>query len=91
VVLTHPLSATKADSIGTLELGISMITAEQIESAKAGQKVELRIGGVDLVLLRRDLLELSTADYDDGEWTEEERRAVAARTFEQADNAGPIA
>ena len=49
----------------------------------------LQVEGVDLVLLRRDLYEQSKVEYDDSDWSDEEMRAVAARTFEDADNAGP--
>jgi hypothetical protein len=67
-----------------------MITTDQIESAKSGREVSLHLDGVDLVLLRRDLLEQLKHDYDHGDWTDEELRALAARTFVHADQADPI-
>jgi hypothetical protein len=67
-----------------------MITSDQIESAKSGREVVLHLEGVDLVLLRRDLLEQLKHDYDHGDWTDEELHELAARTFEDADDAGPI-
>jgi len=67
-----------------------MITSDQIESAKSGLEVSLHLDGVELVLVRRDVLEQSKYHYDHGDWTEEELRELAARTFEDADDAGPI-
>jgi hypothetical protein len=67
-----------------------MITSKDIESAKAGQEVVVHLEGVDLVLLRKDLFDRSKHAYDDSEWTEDELRLLAARTFEDADQAGPL-
>jgi hypothetical protein len=42
----------------------------------------------EVIVRRADLYERLV--HDDGEWTQEEMRALAARTFEEADTAGPI-
>jgi hypothetical protein len=67
-----------------------MLTNEQIEAAKAGIEVPLVEDGVDLILVRRDVLERIKAARADEGWTDEEMRMVAARTFQDADTAGPI-
>jgi hypothetical protein len=66
-----------------------MLTNEQIEAAKAGMEVQLVEDGVDLILVRRDVLERIKAARADV-WTDEEMRMFAARTFQDADTAGPI-
>ena len=67
-----------------------MITVEQIEVAKSGQRVTLCDGGVELVLMRRDHFEQLARSYDDSELADDEMSALAARAFEDADRAGPI-
>ncbi len=68
------------------------ITKEQLEAAERGQPVELSEDGKNFILISRDAYDRvrHTIEYDDGEWTEEEMSRLAAETFEDADNAGPI-
>jgi hypothetical protein len=68
------------------------ITREQLESAESGRPVELVEAGKNFVLISREVYErVKHAIEDDGsEWTEEEMSRMAAQTFEDADQAGPI-
>ena len=54
--------------------------------------MELTVNGDVFVLLAKDVFERvkPALAYDDSDWTEEEMRRVTARTFEDADRAGPI-
>lgn len=67
-----------------------ILTPEQIEAVKQGEAVRLLADEVsaEVIVLRADLYEKMV--YDDSEWTTDEMRALAARTFEDADSAGPI-
>jgi hypothetical protein len=66
------------------------LTPEQMAAVKQGEPVRLMAPEInaEVIVLRADLYERFV--YDDGEWTQEEMRALAARTFEDADSAGPI-
>ncbi|MBW3599330.1 MAG: hypothetical protein KY475_18935 [Planctomycetes bacterium] len=67
------------------------LSREQFEAAKGGATVRLKAEDTELVVLRADLFErVMRTSYDDGDWTEEEMRALAASTFDDADTAGPI-
>ncbi len=68
------------------------VTDEQLAAARSGEPVELTANGDTFVLLAKDLFERvrPALAYDDSDWTDEEMSRVAARTFEDADNARPI-
>jgi hypothetical protein len=68
------------------------LTPDQLKSLQEGNAVPVRLNGTDCIVLRKDIFDQvqRTSSYDDGDWTEEEMRALAARTFEDADRAGPI-
>jgi prevent-host-death family protein len=68
------------------------VTNEQLDAARSGDPVELTAHGEVFVLLTKDVFERvkPALAYDDSDWTEEEMSQLAAQTFEDADNAGPI-
>lgn len=67
------------------------ITKEQFNAAEQGQLVEIEADGKEFILLSRDLYDrMKSQHYDDSEWTDDEMSSLAAQTFEDADNAGPI-
>lgn len=67
------------------------ITKEQLEQAKQGQAVEIVENGDEFVLIRKDVYEqVPKVEYDDSELSDDELRAIAARTLEDLDTAGPI-
>jgi hypothetical protein len=67
------------------------LTAEQVEAIKEGETVTISPPevGEECVVLRADVYE-KVQQMLSGDWTEDEMRAIAARTFEDADNAEPI-
>lgn len=68
------------------------LTSEQIEAAKQGGVVHLALPGAKLVVIREDIYDrLKALVYDDSEWTPDEMQALAEFTFDDADDAGPIA
>ena len=68
------------------------LTNQQLQAARSGKAVTLTADGESFVLLSKDVFDRvrRVVEYDDGEWTDEELRRLAARTFEEADNAEPI-
>jgi hypothetical protein len=68
------------------------ITKEQLEAAESGNPVELAENGKKVDLISRDVYDRvkHVIEYDDSEWTDEERSRMAAQAFEDADQAGPI-
>ena len=64
------------------------VTNEQLKAARSGEPVELTANGDVFVLLAKDVFERvkPALAYDDSNWTEEEMRHMAARTFEDADH-----
>ena len=67
------------------------ITKEQFEAAEQGQPVEIETEGREFVLLSRDRYDrMKNLISEDDEWSDEEMSRLAAQTFEEADNAGPI-
>lgn len=68
-----------------------MITKAQVREAEKGIPVEVRIDDTDFVLIRKDLYEREQKiAYDDSELSENELRAIAARTLDDLDSAGAI-
>ena len=67
------------------------LSNQQLDAAKGGAAVRFTAGDTEFVIVRADLFEQVThPPYDDEDWTEDEMRSLAARTFEDADTAGPI-
>ena len=68
------------------------ITKEQLATAESGAPVDLSENGKEFVLISREVFDRvkHVIEYDDGDWTDEERSRLAAQTFEDADQAGPI-
>jgi hypothetical protein len=66
------------------------LTAEQIAAVKQGEPVRLMSTEIsaEVIVLRADLYQRIL--YDDSDLTDEELRALAERTFHDADTAGPI-
>ncbi len=65
------------------------LTVEQRESLSRGNAVAVEADGLQCVIVRADVFE-RIANYCDGDWTDDEMRLLATRTFEDADSAGPI-
>jgi hypothetical protein len=67
------------------------LTSEQTKSLADGGVVPLTIEQTPCVIVRKDVFErMRPIEYDDSEWTDEELVALAARTFADMDQAGPI-
>ena len=67
------------------------LTSEQKLALEHGEAVPLTLDGTECVVVRREVFErLRRVEYEDSDLSELEMRAVAARTFEEADTAGPI-
>jgi hypothetical protein len=69
------------------------LSAEQVQAIKDGEPVRLVSPevGEECVVLRADVFDrVKRLSYDDSPWTDEELRNTAARTFDDADSAGPI-
>jgi hypothetical protein len=67
------------------------LTAEQVDALKHGDPVRIcpTEVGEDCVMLRADVFE-RVQQFFGGDLTVDELRAIAARTFEDADTAEPI-
>lgn len=68
------------------------ISEQQQQALEHGEAVPVVIGETQCVVLRRDVYERvrKVLEYDDSEWSDEEMRLLATRTFEDADAAEPI-
>ena len=68
------------------------MTQEQKQAINRGETVDLRVDDTECVIVRKDIFDRvrRVLEYDDSEWSREELLAVAKRTFEDADTAGPI-
>jgi len=67
------------------------LTAEQVAAVENGEPVPYVLDHTECVVVRKDVFErMQRVAYDDSEWTTEEMIALAERTFDDADNAGPI-
>lgn len=66
------------------------ISERQQQALEHGEAVPVVIGETECVVLRRDVYERvrKVLEYDDSEWSDEEIRLMAARTFADADNSG---
>lgn len=54
-----------------------ILTAEQQTAMAKGQPVALNVGGMECVLLRRDIYLRMDPDFDAGSWTVEEMNLLA--------------
>jgi len=68
------------------------LTTEQQQALNQGRPVEIQIEKQVYILLRKEDYEATCppVEYDDSEWTEDEMNHLAAQSFDEADNAGPI-
>lgn len=72
------------------------LTADQLKAVGDGLPVPVVIDHTECVIIRRDVFEQAQKEdasktlYDDSDWTDDELRALAGRTVEDADTAGPI-
>jgi hypothetical protein len=67
------------------------LTAEQLAAVENGEPVPYLLDHTECVVVRKDVFErMQRIAYDDSEWTAEEMIALAERTFDDADSAGPI-
>jgi hypothetical protein len=67
------------------------LTSDQLAALKSGQVVPCLLGQTECVVIRKDIFErMQRARYDDSDWTPEEMLAMAERTFDDADQAGPL-
>jgi hypothetical protein len=66
------------------------LTGEQKKALERGEPVGVTLDSVECVVLRRDLYDRLARLYDDSLWADDELRALAAKTFDDADSAGPI-
>jgi hypothetical protein len=65
------------------------LTFDQRKSLDRGDPVPIEENGLQCVLVRADVFE-RISSLASGEWTPEEMRRLALRTWEDADSAGPI-
>ena len=64
------------------------LTEKQIQALAAGKAVPVFVAETECILIRKDRYQASHGAlvYDDSEWTDEERAALAAEMFERLDN-----
>jgi hypothetical protein len=64
------------------------LTEEQIQALSQGKAVSVVVAETECILIRKDRYQgLQAAPiYDDSDWTDEERSALAGEMFEQLDN-----
>ena len=67
------------------------LTTQQQHALEQGEAVPLVLGQMPCVVIRKDVFErMQRVAYDDSPWTDAEMVLLAARTFDEADRAGPI-
>lgn len=68
-----------------------VLTEQQEEAVRHGEAVSIRIGEAECVVVRKDVYDrVKVTAYDDSEITVDELHAIAARTLDDLDSAGPI-
>jgi len=68
-----------------------ILTKQQEEAIQNGDAVPVQIGRSECIVIRRDVYDRAVVrSYDDSEMTDNELRAIAARTLDDLDTAGPI-
>lgn len=65
------------------------LSTDQIRSLANGDPIPVMEAGLECVLIRADIYDQLKEIVGD-EWTTDELRALAQRTFDDADTAGPI-
>jgi hypothetical protein len=67
------------------------LTKEQERAVESGEAVPVQVGKAECVVIRKDVFERVTAPvYDDGDLTDDELHAIAARTLDDLNTAGQI-
>jgi hypothetical protein len=67
------------------------LSAQQRSALESGEPVPCVLNNTECIVVRKDVFErMQHVAYDDSEWTKEEMIALAERTFDDADAAGPI-
>jgi hypothetical protein len=66
------------------------LSPDQLRSLQHGDAIHVCEAGIECVLVRADIFERIKAARSDDEWTPEEMRALAERSLDDADAAGPI-
>jgi hypothetical protein len=62
-----------------------------MRAVESGEVVPVVVGHTECVLIRREVYEQGQGlVYDDSELSDDELRAIAARTLDDLDSAGPI-
>lgn len=68
-----------------------ILTKQQEEAVQNGDAVPIQIGKSECIVIRRDVYDRAVVrSYDDSEMTDNELQAIAARTLDELDTAGPI-
>ena len=64
------------------------LTDEQFQALSQGKAVPVVVDQTECILIRKDRYEASRGGvvYDDSDWTDEERSALAAEMFDQLDS-----
>jgi hypothetical protein len=67
------------------------LTQQQEEAVQNGDAITVQIGKSECIVIRRDIFDRAMVrSYDDSEMTDNELHAIAARTLDDLDTAGPI-
>jgi len=67
------------------------LTQQQEEAVQNGDAITVQIGKSECIVIRRDIFDRAMVRlYDDSEMTDNELHAIAARTLDDLDTAGPI-
>ena len=66
------------------------LSPDQLQSLQHGDAVLVREAGIECVLVRADIFERIKAGLSNDDWTHDEMRALAERSLDDADSAGPI-
>jgi hypothetical protein len=66
------------------------LSPDQLQSLQHGDPIRVREAGIECVLVRADIFERIKRARLDDDWTPEEMRALAERSLDDADAAGPI-
>ncbi len=67
------------------------LTTDQKRGIERGEAVPVTVGQTECVVIRKDVFDqVKTSLYEDSELTDDELSAIAARTLDDLDSAGPI-
>jgi hypothetical protein len=67
------------------------LSPQQLQAIEHGEAVPITVGRTECVVIRREVYEQVRKLYDDSELSHNELRAIAARTLDDLESAGPIA